>query len=188
MYTRALPQLPKLQGDDEKIMITSEQEFLEFLNINGFSCQRFEHPAVFTCAEADLHHSGIVAVSTKNLFLCDKKARRFFLVVTACEKNVELSRLALQLGVSHLRFGSEDNLQRLLGVTRGSVTMMGLVNDVEHRVELWVDGDIWQGEQFLCHPLVNTATLALSRMELMRFFDLTGHVPNYFDEQEISHI
>jgi len=84
------------------------------------------------------------------------------------------------LGVAHLRFGSEENLQRLLGVTRGSVTALGLVNDLEHQVALWIDAEIWQGEYFLCHPLVNTATLVLSKTELERFFSLTGHTPNFY--------
>jgi Ala-tRNA(Pro) deacylase len=161
-------------------MITSELEFLDYLNVNQFTCQRIEHPAVFTCAEADLHHSDITAVSTKNLFLCDKKARRFFLAVTACEKTVKMDGLSSQLGTSHLRFGSEENLERLLGVTRGSVTMLGLVNDTEHKVELWIDAEIWQAERFLCHPLVNTATLIMSKPELERFFSLTGHAPRFF--------
>ena len=78
------------------------------MDINRFAYQRIEHPAVFTCEEADLHHSGIEAISTKNLFLCDKKGRRFFLVVTSCEKTVNLESLSLQLGLAHLRFGSEE--------------------------------------------------------------------------------
>ena len=160
----------------------NEKEFLEFMDANGFAYERLEHPAVFTCAEADLHHAGVGAVSTKNLFLCDKKARRFFLAVTTCEKTVKLDELTSQLGVAHLRFGSEENLMRLLGLTRGSVTMMGLVNDSEHAVELWIDDETWRGEQFLCHPLVNTATLILSKPELQRFFALTGHAPKFFKE------
>jgi Ala-tRNA(Pro) deacylase len=165
-------------------MIVSEQEFLQFLSANDFHLDRLEHPAVFTCAEADEHHAGVNAVSTKNLFLCDKKARRFFLAVTACEKTVKLDALSEQFGVPHLRFGSEENLMRLLGVTRGSVTMMALVNDIGHEVDLWIDDEIWRGEQFLCHPLVNTATLVIPKAELMRFFTLTGHVPKFFKEEK----
>jgi len=163
-------------------MMTLEQEFLAYLDSHGFAYEWLEHPAVFTCAEADLHHAGVEAVSTKNLFLCDKKARRFFLAVTACEKTVKLDELAAQLGVSHLRFGSEEALLRLLGVTRGAVTMMGLANDTSHQVELWIDAGIWQGERFLSHPLVNTATLVLSKAELERFFEMTGHIPRFFNE------
>ncbi|MBK8821999.1 MAG: prolyl-tRNA synthetase associated domain-containing protein [Anaerolineales bacterium] len=151
------------------------------MNTNNFDFQRIEHPAVFTCAEADLYHTGVAAVSTKNLFLCDKKGRRFFLAVTSCEKTVKLDSLSVQLNSPHLRFGSEENLMRLLGVTRGSVTMMGLANDADHQVELWVDSEIWSSENFLCHPLVNTATLVLAKNELERFFSLTGHTPNFFN-------
>lgn len=163
-------------------MFTTEKEFLEFLDANHFAYQRIEHPAVFTCAESELHLPKMSAVSTKNLFLCDKKARRFFLAVTACEKNVKLDVLASQLGVANLRFASEENLLRQLGVTRGAVTMMGLANDTAQKVELWVDEEIWQGEYFLSHPLVNTATLILSKAQLERFFALTGHRLHLFHE------
>jgi Ala-tRNA(Pro) deacylase len=70
---------------------------------------------------------------------------------------------------------------RLLGVTRGSVTMMGLANDAEHKVELWIDAQIWENKYFLTHPLINTATLVISKAELMRFFELTGHALHFFD-------
>ena len=159
-------------------MFTSEQDFLQFLDDNHFTYQRVEHPAVFTCAEAELHRPKQLAVSTKNLFLCDKKARHFFLVVTACEKTMNLEDLSPQLGVAHLRFGSEENLMRLLGVARGSVTMMGLANDTEHQVELWIDEEIWASDHFLSHPLVNTATLVIAKSELERFFALTRHTPH----------
>ena len=162
-------------------MIATEKEFLNFLDANHFIYQRIEHPAVFTCAEAELHRPDGDAVSTKNLFLCDKKARRFFLAVTACEKTVNLEDLAAQLGVPHLRFGSEENLWRLLGVMRGSVTMMGLVNDTNHQVDLWIDAEVWKGQTFLSHPLVNTATLVLSKADLERFFALTGHTYHLFE-------
>ena len=159
----------------------NEQEFMAFLDANHFECQCVEHPAVFTCEEAETHRPDVQATSTKNLFLCDKKARRFFLAVTSCEKTVKLDSLASQLGVPHLRFGSEENLFRLLGVTRGSVTMMGLVHDTEHVVDLWIDKEIWENEYFLSHSLVNTATLILAKAELERFFALTGHKIHLFE-------
>jgi len=159
----------------------TEKEFLAFMDANHFVYQRITHPAVFTCAEAELHRPDSPAVSTKNLFLCDKKARRFFLAVTACEKTLKLDELSSQLKVAHLRFGSEENLLRHLGVNRGAVTMMSLINDTEHQVELWIDAEIWHAEYFLSHPLVNTATLVLSKSDLERFFALTGHVPHLFE-------
>ncbi len=162
-------------------LITSEAEFLLFLNKNQLEFQRIEHPPVFTCAEAERLRPNLAAVSTKNLFLCDKKGKIFFLVVTACEKNMDLKRLAAQIGVSKLRFGSEQNLGRLMGVGRGAVTVLGLVNDDEHQVDLWIDKEIWGEESFLCHPLVNNATLVLSKSVLERFLTITGHDIHFFE-------
>ncbi len=85
------------------------------------------------------------------------------------------------MGVNHLRFASEANLMRLLGVSPGAVTLLGLVNDPQTEVELWLDADVWQSDQFFCHPLVNTATLALSRATLEAFFALTGHSIHFFN-------
>jgi Ala-tRNA(Pro) deacylase len=156
-------------------MIGTETEILQFLSDNHFNYRRVEHLPVYTCAEAERLRPNITALSTKNLFLCDKRGRNFYLAVTACKKNLDFKQLADLFGVSKLRFGSEENLERLLGVSRGAVTVLGLVNDVNHRVELWIDAQVWTGEDFLCHPLVNTATLVLSKAALERFLKFTGH-------------
>ena len=168
---------------DIAAVITSEAEFLLFLNKNQLEFRRIEHPPVFTCAEAERLRPNLTAVSTKNLFLCDKKGKKFFLVMAACEKNIDMKRLAGQIGVSKLRFGSEENLGRLLGVGRGAVTVLGLVNDDEHQVDIWIDKEIWGKESFMCHPLVNTATLVLSKATLERFFKITGHTIHLFESE-----
>ena len=157
-----------------------ETELYQFLAEHNLDYQRVEHPAVFTCAESEIHRPSLHAVSTKNLFLCDKKSQHFYLVVTACEKTINFDHLVQQLNVRKLKFGSQENLERQLGVTRGSVTIMGLVNDTEHQVELWLDAEIWNQETFLCHPLVNTATLIISKQSIQRFFDTTGHTLHLF--------
>jgi Ala-tRNA(Pro) deacylase len=69
----------------------------------------------------------------------------------------------------------------LLNLTRGSVTVLSLINDTGHRVQLWIDAEIWRQNSFLCHPLVNTATLLLSKSSLERFFELSGHGVNLID-------
>jgi Ala-tRNA(Pro) deacylase len=70
---------------------------------------------------------------------------------------------------------SEECLLELLGITPGAVTMLALINDGDHRVELLIDEEIWGEEHFTCHPLVNTATLVMARQGLIDFFHLTGH-------------
>ena len=156
-------------------MIYTETLLLEFLDAQNIPYQRVEHPPVYTCEEAERLRPRLPAVSTKNLFLRDKQGT-LYLVVTACEKKLDLKRLGQQLGAAKLHFASEEKLQDLLGLTRGSVTVLGLINDADHRVQLWVDAEIWQQASFLCHPLVNTATLLLSKASLERFFQISGHL------------
>ncbi len=99
-------------------MLRSEEEFLGFMEENAFRYEYLAHPAVFTCEEAAQHHVTVEAVSTKNLFLCDKKKRHFFLVVTDCEKVLRLKELSERLDVSKLRFGSEIQVDRAISATR----------------------------------------------------------------------
>lgn len=161
-------------------MITTETELLNFLDKHKLDYQRIEHPTVYTCAEAELYGFNLPTVSTKNLLLCDKKEENFYLVVTLCEKSLDLQYLAGLFQASRLHFASDQILEHLLGVSRGAVTMMGLVNDIDHQVSLWMDGQVWEAENFLCPALVNTATLMLSKESLQRFLKLSGHEVHRF--------
>jgi Ala-tRNA(Pro) deacylase len=162
-------------------MILSEEEFLDYLDSHAISYQRLTHPAVYTCEQAERFRPKTQGVSTKNLFLADKKQANFYLVMLACEKRLDISQLRQQLGSSKLHFGSEARLLEFLGVTPGAVTVLGLVNDIGQRVSLFVDRQIWGEEYFLCHPLVNTATLLLAKPSLVKFFELTDHKPHIID-------
>jgi Ala-tRNA(Pro) deacylase len=90
-------------------------------------------------------------------------------------KQVDLKRLSDVIGVARLSFGSAARLQQHLGVEPGAVTLLAVFNDAAHRVDLVVDEDLWQADAFQFHPLVNTATLVLSREAVTRFLELTGH-------------
>jgi len=138
---------------------------------------RYEHAPVFTCEEAERAMPRSDAVQTKNLFLRDKRGRRHLLVVTSCEKSVDVKRFADVAGADHLSFASAERLQTYLGVSPGSVTVFGLMHDPAHAVELFVDADIWKIERWRCHPLVNSATLVLARSDIEKFLVRTGHVP-----------
>jgi Ala-tRNA(Pro) deacylase len=147
-----------------------------FLDEHGIAFRRYDHEPVFTCEQAEpVVPADVGAVHTKNIFVRDKKGRRHWLVVTTCAKAVDLKALAGVLGADTLSFASPERLQRLLGVTPGAVTILGLVNDAAHEVELVVDEEVWSAESLRAHPLVNTATLVLSRTGAGRFCALTGH-------------
>ncbi len=157
-------------------MITTESALLDYLDSHAIPYTRSEHPPVYTCEEAALYRGAAPGVDTKNLFLRDE-ARRFYLVMTACEKRLDLKALGQATGAARLHFASEEQLLDVLGLTPGSVTVLALVNDPQNRVTLLVDADYWPADAYLCHPLVNTATLVLEHAGLIRFFELTGHTP-----------
>jgi len=149
--------------------------FNAFLDEHRIVYQRCDHPAVYTVEEAARLVPPLPGAKTKNLFLRDKAGRRHFLVCVPAAKQVDLRALSETLDANRLSFGSADRLRRYLGVEPGAVTLLAVINDPGGAVSLFVDEDLWQAEDFQFHPLVNTATLVISRPEVARFVELTGH-------------
>jgi Ala-tRNA(Pro) deacylase len=149
--------------------------FYDFLAEHGIVYQRCDHPAVYTVEEAARLVPPLPGAKTKNLFLRDHAGRRHFLVCVPAAKQVDLRSLSETIGGSRLSFGSADRLRRCLGVEPGAVTLLAVFNDPGGAVSLFVDEDLWQADAFQFHPLVNTATLVMSRQEVARFVELTGH-------------
>jgi Ala-tRNA(Pro) deacylase len=156
-------------------------DIYDFLEANAISFTRQDHPAVYTVEEARRLVPPLPGAKTKNLFLRDRKGKRHFLVVVGYEKTVDLKSLTSILGVSKLGFGSPQRLQRHLGVEPGAVSLLGLVNDTDHAVELIVDRSVWGARSLQCHPLVNTSTLVISDTGLRCFLEATGHQPRVLD-------
>lgn len=146
-----------------------------FLDQHAIAYEKHEHPAVFTCEQAERLVPPMQAAPTKNLFVRDRKGLRHFLVVVGYEKSVDLKQLSALLGVDRLLMASPERLQKHLGVEPGSVTILGLANDLKRVVEVVFDESIAQAPSLRCHPLINTATLAIAQAEISRFLEITGH-------------
>ena len=155
---------------------TAEAQLTAFLREHEIPFAAAQHPPFFTCSEADAYELPLTGLQTKNLFLRDEHGR-YYLALTACEKRLDFKRLSRSLGVDKVRFGSEEELRDLLGLTPGAVTVLALGNDPSGRVGLLVDAQYWPSAAYLCHPLVNTATLSLEHAALLRFLEVTEHVP-----------
>ncbi len=150
-------------------------DIYQFLAEHGIEYDRHDHPPVFTCEDADRLVPSLPAAKTKNLFLRDRKGRRHLLVVVGYEKVVDLKALASRLAVSRLNLASPARLREYLGVDPGSVTILGLLNDSNRKVDVIVDEDLWSSEALRCHPLVNTSTLVISTENIRHFLQITGH-------------
>jgi Ala-tRNA(Pro) deacylase len=156
-------------------------DLYRWLSDQSIVYERHEHPAVFTVADVKKLVPDLPAAKTKNLFFRDVKGRRHFLVVVEGDKRVDLKRLPQALDSARISFGSAKRLKRHLGVEPGAVSLLAVVNDRDHAVELFIDRDLWQADAFQFHPLVNTATLVVARDQIERFLAATGHEAKIVD-------
>ena len=148
-----------------------------YLATHGIDYVRHDHPPVFTCEEEAQHVPESGAARTKNLFFRDRRGKRHLLLVTSCSKQVSISAFTEISGADRLSFASPERMMKYLGVEPGSVTVLGLVNDADHAVELFIDADVWAAASVHAHPLRNDATFVLSHDALVRFLAATGHKP-----------
>ena len=156
-------------------------DLFEFLETHRIAYARCDHPAVFTVAEVEQFVPPLAGAATKNLFLRDKKGGRQALVVVGAGKPVDLAALARSTEFERPSFGSADRLRRCLGIEPGSVSLLALVNDPAHTVEVFIDRDLWAADAIHCHPLVNTATLSVPHADAERFLAATGHAYRLVD-------
>lgn len=158
-----------------------ETTLYALLDSNALPYQRYTHPPVFTCEEAARLCPAMPGAETKNLFLCDNKGKRHFLVTVPADASVDLKALAPLLDAKSVRMASPERLLRCLGLTPGAVTLLATCNDTDHAVEVVIDRALWDADAVLAHPLVNTATLSLPHETLERFLALTGHAARVID-------
>ena len=134
-----------------------------------------EHRPIFTVAEGEDIKAALPGLHTKNLFLKSRKEGDLFLLCAEGHAPVKVNALHRHLGCKRLSFGSAELLENTLGVTPGSVTAFALMNDTEHRVTFLLDEALATAPTVNFHPLLNTATTALSGPDLLRFAEATGH-------------
>lgn len=118
----------------------------------------------------------------KNLFLCNRQQTEFYLLCMPGDKPFKTKYLSAQVGSARLSFAPEDKLWELLRCTPGSATILGLMNDTEHRVHLLIDRPVYEAEYLSCHPCICTSSLKLrTRDVLTKLLPHTGHTPRIVD-------
>ena len=139
------------------------------LEAMGIQFQQYTHPPVFTSQEAAEHWAQISATPVKNLFLRNKKGDRHYLVILEIDKQADLKHLVKIIGDDRLSFGSPERLMKTLGLTPGSVSPFGLLNDEAGTVRVIVDEDLRHVGRLIFHPNINTASLTISVADFERF-------------------
>ena len=159
-----------LHGSPADLSGRSEREIraYRFLDALGVDFDRTDHPdrpatTMEVCAEVD----AILDVHIcKNLFLCNRQQTSFYLLIMPGDKPFKTKELSHQMGVSRLSFANETQMEQLLDLHPGSVSVLGLMNDHEHRVQLVIDRDVLQEPMFGCHPCENTSSIRFTTRDL----------------------
>ena len=160
--------------------LPKEIRVYDFLDKLGVSYQRVDHEAAMTmeaCEEIDRVLGDDTSIC-KNLFLCNRQETSFYLLLMPGDKPFKTKELSSQIGSSRLSFAKPKYMEQYLDITPGSVSIMGLMNDTEKKVQLLIDEDILKENYFGCHPCVNTSSLKIRLEDLVeKIIPALGHVP-----------
>ena len=140
----------------------------DFLDSLGAEYQRVDHEAAMTieaCEEIDK----ILEISIcKNLFLCNRQETSFYLLMMPGDKKFKTKDISAQINSSRLSFGKPEYMEKFLDITPGSLSVLGLMNDKDKKVQLLIDEDVLKEPYIGCHPCINTSSLKIRTEDMMK--------------------
>ena len=156
--------------------LSKEMEVYELLDKLEIPYLRVDHEAAATVDDCHEVDEALGIHICKNLFLCNRQKTDFYLLMMPGLKKFKTKELSAQLGTARLSFAEAEYMEAYLNITPGSVSVMGLMNDKEHRVRLLIDQELLQDEFVGCHPCVNTASLKIRMKDILeKFLPHVGH-------------
>lgn len=142
----------------------------------GIPYSRVEHDIANTMEDCAVISDALGIRICKNLVLCNRQKTSFYLLTMPGDKPFVTKDLSHQIGSSRLSFAPAEEMERLLGCTPGSASVLGLMNDKNHEVRLLMDKEVYEAEWFGCHPCKNDGSLRIKTADLLNMFlPHTGH-------------
>lgn len=163
-------ELQKGRPENTDNRLDKEIRVYDFLDKLGIQYQRIDHEAAMTmeaCEEID-HALGDNTTICKNLFLCNRQETDFYLLLMPGDKPFKTKDLSAQIHSARLSFAKPEYMEKYLDITPGSVSVLGLMNDSEKKVQLLIDEDVMKEPYFGCHPCINTSSLKFTTEDLMQ--------------------
>ena len=142
----------------------------DFLDKLSIPYERVDHAPANTieaCRDID---QALQVNMCKNLFLCNAQASNFYLLLLPGDKKFRTSVFSKQMGCSRLSFADAAHMEEFLSISPGSVSVLGLMNDKEHRVKLAIDRELLHAPFLGCHPCVNTSSLKIKTADILEKF------------------
>jgi Ala-tRNA(Pro) deacylase len=148
----------------------------DLLDRLGIQYDRTDHEAATTMEACEEIDRVLGVVMCKNLFLCNRQKTRFYLLLMPGDKKFKTKELSSQIGSARLSFAGAEDMLKYLDIEPGAVSVMGLMNDRNHEVQLLIDKDILAEEYLGCHPCVCTSSMKIRTADIIeRFLPETGH-------------
>ncbi|MCR5116491.1 MAG: prolyl-tRNA synthetase associated domain-containing protein [Lachnospiraceae bacterium] len=142
----------------------------DFLDSLEIEYQRTDHEAAKTMEACEEIDKVLGVLMCKNLFLCNRQKTAFYLLLMPGDKKFKTKELSAQINSARLSFAEAEDMIRYLNIEPGAVSVMGLMNDNDHAVQLLIDEDVLKGEFLGCHPCVNTSSLKLKTEDVIKKF------------------
>lgn len=160
--------------------LEKEIKVYDYLDNLGIEYYRVDHESTGTMEECQMVERVLDNVICKNLFLCNRQKTKFYLYVTPHDKHFVTKDFSPKVNSSRLSFGTSEDLERLLNLTPGSVSIMGLIFDTDNIVQLVIDKELLSHKDFSCHPCINTSSIKMKLSDLLeKYIPSTNHIPMF---------
>ena len=158
--------------------LDKEIRVYDFLDRLGVAYDRVDHEEANTMEACAAIDELLGTAICKNLLLCNRQCTDFYLLMLPGGKPFRTSELSKQIGSSRLSFADGKYMEEFLDITPGSLSVLGLMNDKNMRVQLLIDEELLRADCFGCHPCINTSSLKITIADLMeKIIPAMGHVP-----------
>ena len=158
-----------------------EDAIYDALDALGIPFDRVDHDHADTMEDCLRIEEVLGGKICKNLFLCNRQGTAFYLLMMPGDKPFKTKYLSAQLGCARLSFADAGHMERYLHTIPGSVSALELLFDTEHQVRLLMDRDLLKDETISGHPGFSTSTIRMSREDMLRYVNSTGHEPTWVD-------
>lgn len=158
--------------------LPKEIKAYDLLDRLGIDYRRADHEAAMTMEACIAVDEAMGVDMCKNLLLCNRQKTDFYMLLMPGNKPFKTKDLSAQIGSSRLSFASGEQMEELLDITPGSLTLLGLMNDAEQKVRLLIDADVLKSEFFGCHPCINTSSVTMKTADVVeKLIPALGHEP-----------
>lgn len=151
--------------------LQKELRTYDLLDALDIPYERVDHEAAETMEACVAIDAALApAAICKNLFLCNRQKTAFYLLMLRGDKQFQTKEVSKQIGSPRLSFAPAEYMEKFLDITPGSVSVLGLMNDSTHQVQLLVDKDLLHTEYVGCHPCINTSSLRVKTEDIFGKF------------------